>query len=549
MSAKQRAQLAITDETRQEGSTAMTVEPSKEGFAWSKKTRTLAAGLLVAGMMAALSLVPAPPARAATTLEVNSTGDFHDTITADGFCGFGGSCSLRAAIEEANSSPGADTINFAIPGTGVKTIVVNATGLGALPDIKEQVTINGYTQTGASPNTLAVGNDAALKIELDGTNVANSGLEISGSSGSVIKGLIINRFGANGIQIFGDSLGNRIEGDFIGTDPTGTLDRGNHSTGVSAFSDGGVTSETVVGGTTPATRNLISGNGGAGVELGNSNFNGVQPGDNRVQGNYIGTDKSGTKDLGNDSDAIFLSDTSANTIGGKTAASRNVVSGNAGGLDFFDTSDTQILGNRIGTTASGKGALGNDLYGVYIDGSFDLGSNNALGDGTSGGSNTIAFNGGDGGGDGVVIEGESTSNAISRNSIFSNAGLGIDLADDGPTPNDFGDSDAGPNGLQNKPVLSSAKTVSATTTIKGELHAGHQDFDYLIEFYSNPSGTNEGKKFIGEKIVKTDGNRNATFTFSPASKVALGQNITATAADASSNNTSEFSAPKKVASS
>ena len=71
-------------------------------------------------------MLAAQPAHASTTLVVNNTGDFHDTITGDGFCGFGGSCSLRAAVEEANSSPGADTINFAIPGTGVKTIFVNS---------------------------------------------------------------------------------------------------------------------------------------------------------------------------------------------------------------------------------------------------------------------------------------------------------------------------------------------------------------------------------------------------------------------------------------
>jgi hypothetical protein len=532
----------------------MTIQPSRERFVWSiEGTKALAAGLLVAGMMA-MSLVPASPAHAATTFTVNDTRDSPDASSiAGGTCDIdvfndGNQCTLRAAIQQANATAGADTINFNIPGTGVKTISVNSGGFGALPDITDPVTIDGYTQPGASPNTKAVGNDAALKIQLDGTNAPNHGLEISHSSGSVIKGLVINRFGANGIFIFGDSVGNRIEGNYIGTDPTGTLAKGNHIAGVSAFSDGGVTSETVVGGTTPAARNVISGNGGSGVDMGNSNFNGVQPGDNRIQGNYIGTDKSGTKDLGNGVDGIFLQDTSTNVVGGKTATSRNVISGNAGGLDFFDTSDTQILGNRIGTTADGKGALGNDQYGVLLDGSQFLGSNNVLGDGTSGGSNTIAFNGRDSEDDGVVFKGENTSNAISRNSIFSNAGLGIDLADDGPTPNDSGDPDAGPNGLQNKPVLSSAKTGSLKTTITGKLNGGLRDFDYLIQFYSNPSGTDEGKKFIGQKIVTTDGSANATFTFSPASKVALGQNITATAAPAG-NTTSEFSAPKRVASS
>src|SRR5829696_7733493 len=107
----------------------------------------LGACLMVVATLLAACLMAVQPAHASTTLTVNSTGDFHDTITNDGFCGFGGSCSLRAAIEEANSSPGAGTTNFAISGSGVKTMGLGSTGLGAAPPIKEQATIKGYTQT------------------------------------------------------------------------------------------------------------------------------------------------------------------------------------------------------------------------------------------------------------------------------------------------------------------------------------------------------------------------------------------------------------------
>ena len=73
---------------------------------------------------------------------------------------------MRAAIQQANATAGADAINFNVPGTRVKTINVGATGFGTLPTITDPVTINGYTQPGSSPNTKAVGNDAVLKIEL-----------------------------------------------------------------------------------------------------------------------------------------------------------------------------------------------------------------------------------------------------------------------------------------------------------------------------------------------------------------------------------------------
>ena len=537
----------------------MRTQTSGEASVWTQKSKFLAAGLLLAAMLIA-GTVAAGPARAATTFTVNSTADTPDASLAGAACDTdlftgGDQCTLRAAIQQANATAGADTINFAIPGTGVKTVAVGATGFGALPAITEQVTIDGYTQPGSSPNTKAVGNNAALKIELDGSNAGSGadGLEIDGGSNSVIKGLVINSFSGEGIDVFSASsvgiVGTRIEGNFIGTDPTGTIDRGNGRDGVSVFA--GDISQTVVGGTTPAARNLLSGNKN-GVELGDTDgfFGGQPSGSISVQGNYVGTDRSGTKDLGNDGDGIFLEQASGATIGGTTAASRNVVSGNGGGVDLVFDSATKVLGNRIGTTASGTSALGNDLYGVFLQDPSDQSSGNSIGDGTAAGSNTIAFNAQDG----VNVD-SGLGNRISRNSIFSNGGLGIDLIGPGETdstdvstPNDPLDADSGANGLQNAPVITSAKNSSTKTTIAGTL-ASVPETSYTIEFYSNPSG-NEGKKFLGLKLVSTDASGNATFTFLPASKVAAGQTVTATATPVriEAGGTSEFSAPKKVAS-
>ena len=105
-------------------------------------------------------------------------------------------------------------------------------------------------------------------------------------------------------------------------------------------------------------------------------------------------------------------------MGGTTAGARNLISGNKfDGVIMQEGTENKVLGNRIGTTANGTGALGNGEVGVLIHG-----SNNAVGDGTSAGSNTIAFNGDDG----VVVDGTAaTGNMISRNSVFSNAGLGM----------------------------------------------------------------------------------------------------------------------------
>jgi len=466
----------------------------------------------------------------ATTFTVTTATDL-----GDGVCD--SQCTLREAINTSNNTPGpgANSIKFNIPGSGVQTI----TPVSVLPPITRPAVIDGYTQPGSSPNTLATGDNAVLRIELNGTNIPGAnGLTIQGTSGgSVIKGLVINRF-SNGIAITGDTVGNRVEGNFIGTDPTGTLDRGNLN-GVAIFNG---PSGNVVGGTTPAARNILSGNdnnGGIVVITANGN---------QIRGNYVGTDKSGTKDLGNQGvGGIYLSDADGNIIGGTMAASRNVVSGNDGdGIDLDSGSnENKVLGNRVGTMANGTGALGNGFDGIFV-----LGSNNQIGDGTSGGSNAIAFNGNDGVDILATPSSASTGNEISRNSIISNDGLGIDLRGgfedaSGNTANDPGDIDSGPNGLQNKPALTSAKNSSTKTTIAGRINSTPGK-TFKVQFFSSPSGTDEGKTFIGQKSVTTDGSGIATFTFSPASKVPAGRTITATATDPAGN-TSEFSAPRTVA--
>jgi hypothetical protein len=437
--------------------------------------------LAALAMMAMLLM--AKPTHATTTFTVNFNGDFEDINVGDGICDVttstGEVCTLRAAIQETNAAFGGDTINFNIPeafrdpNTGVATISPNS----ELPAITDKVIIDGYTQPDSSPNSLAKGTNAVLKIELNGANAGfptpADGLKFTfDGSNSTVKGLVINRFGNMGVRIAG--AGVRIEGNFIGTDPSGTVDLGNFSQGVGIVSGTGTTTDNVVGGTTLAARNLISGNDSVGVGI-NAGSTGI-----KVLGNLVGTKKDGTTALANTSTGVFIADGSNNTVSG----------------------------------------------------------------------NTIAFNGRDGVNinEGGNLDINTTGNSVLRNSIFSNGELGIDLDLDGPNPNDLGDGDTGANNRQNTPVITSAKTVSGTTTIKGKLNST-ANRTYTIQLFSNPSGTNEGKKFIGQMSITTDGSGNRSFTFSPATSVAVGQTITATATRASTHDTSEFSGPKKVASS
>lgn len=468
------------------------------------------------------------------TFIVNTTSDAND-----GECNQT-HCSLREAIIAANSAPSQpDRIEFNIPGGGQHTIAPTS----SLPAITDPVVIDGYTQPGATPNTAAANTsaplDTQLRIELDGTNATAgaNGLVIF-TSNSVVRGLAINRFiknsasnTGNGIYIIGS--GNLVEGCFLGTDPGGTQDLGNRFAGVLIFTNG---QNNRIGGTTPAARNLISGN-----DVGGISAQGTGTTNNLVEGNFIGTDRTGSAALPNQTGIYTLAGASNLTIGGAAAGARNVISGNSlDGIFLGSAGGGLIQNNLIGTKADGTTALGNVTYGVRIQGT----SNNQIGGTGANEGNVIAFNG-----IGITIF-SGTGNRIFSNSIHSNGTLGIDLGGDGVTPNDAGDADTGANNLQNYPVLSSAGTSGNTTLVSGTLNST-PNTQFRIEFFSNaacdPSGFGEGQFFMGSQSVTTDASGNATINFNPSFTVSAGQFITSTATDPSGN-TSEFSNCRQVAS-
>ncbi|MFW5439425.1 MAG: LamG-like jellyroll fold domain-containing protein, partial [Methylophilaceae bacterium] len=248
-----------------------------------------------------------------------------------------------------------------------------------LPEITDTVVIDGYTQNGAQANTLTTGSDAILKIELDGTSAGavDGGLDFIADNNTV-SGLIINNFNGDGVQTASASSGNTIAGNYVGTDASGTIDLGNTEDGIDING-----SNNVIGGLTPAARNLISGNDTHGIDISGDS--------NTVQGNYIGTDVTGTVDLGNDNSGIILKSAN-NTIGGTAAGARNVISGNDddGVLITGATAiGNSVQGNYIGTDATGLLDVGNTNAGVTIA----LGAqNNTIGGTTSNEGNLISGN-------------------------------------------------------------------------------------------------------------------------------------------------------------
>ncbi len=513
------------------------------------------------------TVIPTTPA---ATFTVVNTGD-------------SGAGSLRQAIISANMSAGTDLINFAISGGGNQTITL----LSALPTITQPATIDGTTQNPAS---------LTPPIQLDGTSAGPgmTGLTVAGGN-STARGLVINRFvDGIGIQLFGDN--DIVDFNFIGTNATGTAGLGNGDTGLLINAGSGH----LIGGTTAAARNVISGNGGQGVQvllgpamnhqvqgnfigtdaagaisIGNAGhgifmlsgdpdivnctIGGTAPGarnvisknggvgvqfltvgtSNLVQGNFIGTDVTGSNDLGNEFGGVALSEAANNTVGGTVAGAGNVISGNDfNGVTINSPTATEnrVQGNRIGTRADGLTPLANSGSGVVIQNSASI---NTIG-GVAGEGNIIAFNLGAG----VKVE-TGTGNVITSNSIFSNGGLGIDLGPVGLTANDGNDGDSGANDLQNFPVLTSANGgIGGGVNIQGTLNST-TNTTFTLHFYASTScdgsGNGEGQTFLGSAMATTVGNNVAFNITLPGASASVGQVITATATNPLGS-TSEFSA-------
>jgi uncharacterized repeat protein (TIGR01451 family) len=480
---------------------------------------------------------------------------------------------LREAIMMANANVGADQISFDL---GV-TQTINL--MSPLPAIADQLTIDGSTQAGFSGSPI-------VELNCLGAGDQDAGLVINAAN-CTIRSLVINRVQGplgqgNGILISSNNA--IIEGNFIGTNVAGNSASGNEGVGVRVANTSGV----LIGGSGAAARNLISGNVFGGVELsglqstninifGNfigcnaagtaalsaaegvaivSNANGnmvggaaagqrnlisgnttgitVAGGGNLVQGNFVGLDVTGNSALDNTESGITVIDSLGSTIGGTVVGARNIIAASSTGIGMFGTGGNNVQGNFIGTNAGGTAALPNDLGGIVLMGA----TLNQIGGTTAGSANLVAFNGDAG----IRVLG-GTNNAILGNSFMGNSGLGINLGDDGVTPNDALDADPGPNDFQNFPVLTNAARAGGNTRVVGTLNS-EPNTQYRIEFFANAncdgSGNGEGERFLGSTTVMTDVVTGAANFNLLLPTVTPGQSVTATATDPD-NNTSEFS--------
>jgi hypothetical protein len=351
---------------------------------------------------------------------------------------------------------------------------------------------------------------------------------------------VISANADDGVQIQGPgTTGNRIQGNFVGTDVRGLAALPNRENGVTIVEAAG----NLIGGATPGALNLISGNAFSGVVL----FRGAVG--NVVQGNRIGTDVDGIVVLANGASGVLVREARENVVGTDgdgvaDAVEANLIKGNRGdGVTIQNADNNIVAGNSIFLNAG---------HGVHI---FAGAAANRIGtDGASVAAdsvegNLIAFNMLDGV---RVVGAETVRNTIRGNSIHSNGLLGIDLGGDGVTDNDALDPDTGPNQLQNYPKLAAAVAEESGTRVRGTLQS-LPGTSFRIDFYANaaadPSGYGEGQRWLGAITVTTNSGGTASFNHLIGIAVEPGQYITATATEgpaANLGNTSEFSAARVV---
>jgi hypothetical protein len=486
---------------------------------------------------------------ASATVTVDSTTDVDDGDTTSianlmSSKGVDGVISLREAITAANNTPGADTINFGI-GSGMRTISIGS----ALPNITDTVTIDGTTQPGFAGSPI-------IELNGSGAGAGAAGLRFTGGS-STVRGLVINLFLADGVKVEttggnliegcfigtdatstaylgnlngvfidgasnntiggtatgarnvisgnsqagvriqgGPAIGNKVHGNFIGTDATGTLDVGNSAFGVFITANNNLT-----GGTSAGAGNTISGNNQDGVLI----FAGGAG--NQVLGNFIGTDVSGTVALANNNTGVLMSNAPSNTIGGTSPGARNVISGNGlYGVDVFSIGSTGNLvqGNFIGTNITGSAPIANSFDGVVIEdaagntiGGVSAGARNIISGNSGSGQNGVRIDGANGnqvlgnfigtnvdgtvglgnGGNGVLID-DSNNNTIggtaagAGNVISGNLTRGVDIIKSGvnpPTVNQVLGNLIGTdvNGIAKIPNLTGVRIVGTDNTIGG----------------------------------------------------------------------------------
>ncbi len=515
---------------------------------------------------------------------VTTTSDEADNSFGDGLCTTpSGGCSLRAAVMESNAQAGPNSIHFNIPGAGVQQIQLT----DSLPTVNDEsggLTIDGYTQPGATVNTDPLASNANILIEIRGSSTTNhTGLTFI-TADNVVRGLAMYDLYSPIILFEDNAQRNQILGNYIGTNAAGDAQTRRISGAWSGVRVIQGAKFNVIGLPNLADRNVISGNDAHGIRMDHNGTNA-----NTVQNNIFGLNPTGTDNLGNNNNGMDIQwGPSQNLIGGMGQYERNVFSGNGvAGFDFSHSQSTSnnhlvgnflgtdltgtqgfswtqnkqgiifkddpinnyvyenvisgnredgiwhkhnytgrnyIFNNKIGTGADGS-VIGNGKNGMFLTGhDFEIGPNNVFAGNTQHG---IAITNYQGGGANEPSS-DSYGNHIFQNSFFDNGGLAIDINSDGVTSNDANDLDTGPNGVLNFPIITSV----SETNVSGTACANCKVEIYWTD--AGPGTHGEGKFYLGETTTNGSGAFSLNMSLEP------GTELTAIAID-QIENTSEFS--------
>ncbi|MBN8480436.1 MAG: hypothetical protein J0L88_02475 [Xanthomonadales bacterium] len=493
-----------------------------------------------------------------------SSADFLvDTTSDDGAAAFqacdadpaNANCSLRGALVAMNASAGPHTIRFELPVSDPGYVPATShwrfSPVTPYPYITRELTIDGYTQPGALPNTNTPaqgGSNAVLKIEIagPGRSAQTDGLQAVNGIGNAtltLRGVAINRFFRN-VSLY-NVAPHRIEGCFIGSDITGAQGFDPGLAGWIGVVHGGGTLQ--LGGTAPATRNLVSGNLYIGLWQ-------SAPNPLVVEGNLFGTNAAGTAELPRQDYAIYLNATGqAATIGGTAAAARNHFGANRFGAIYVNSQvpagmpnpqAVRIVGNVFGTDASETLALGNGLNPaspsqpqatIFAFGGGRCGI--AVGGDAAGEGNLIAY----GGAAGVQVSG-CTQAPVLGNRFLRNRTLALDISPgsnaDGATPNDPGDADDGGNRLQNVPEMTALTCAAGTCTLgfRVDTAVANAAYPLRIDVMRGRNGQPEAP-VASVTYLAADAGLERTLTFAAA---ALSGGALVLSATDALGNTSEF---------
>ncbi|MCA8956550.1 MAG: hypothetical protein KDC87_10785 [Planctomycetes bacterium] len=518
---------------------------------------------------------------AAQTITVNTSADVIDidpnTGTVSSLPGPDGKVSFSEAMIAANNTPGPQTIGFAIPRSEwiLQSVfpgrAVITSSVGFYFRAFDQVTIDGTTQTAFTGDTNPNGAEVLfyrneVYLNANGcvlTGVDGSSFTITGSNCSVYRntgGMNVSVFGGRACLIRDNECG------------TIKIDRsddnviiGNVASRVRVLGGGStaLVRNNRVGGPTLAERNYLIGYGTYSSE-GMPSGTVVQlfaTSGTLIQNNWIGTTRDGMSS-GNQASTIGIGFEGDNQA---VVVRDNLIAGILGrgqaphyaGLVFGwavyftgSANGVSLLGNTIGLDAQGAPSLGS-VWGIDVG----YASRTAIRD--------IRI-GGPGAGEGNVIAGHrlngvtvgyrSSGVRLQGNSIYGNGGIGIDLIPTsapniGVTPNDAGDGDAGGNGVQNYPVITSAAVEGSSLRVRGTLNSAASQ-SFVVEVFASPScstsGFGEGRQALGVQRLTTDASGNASFDMRVPSTAPVGWVATATATAELDGSTSEFSACAQI---